>query len=94
MRREWLEDMVLMAQKVVQVQLVPLVIQAHQAFRVCQEKEELRELLVPKVTEVASERKVLKALLEMTEQEVFQAPWVLQVLQVQLEKRVSLVLEA
>lgn len=36
---------------------------------------------------------MLKAQLEMMEQEVFQVPWVLQVLRVPLEKRVNLVLE-
>lgn len=36
---------------------------------------------------------MLKAQLEMMEQEVSQVPWVLQVLQAPLEKRVSLVLE-
>lgn len=36
---------------------------------------------------------MLKAQLEMMEQEVSQAPWVLQVLQAPLEKRVNLVLE-
>lgn len=36
---------------------------------------------------------MLKAQLEMMEQEVFQVPWVLQVLQAPLEKRVNLVLE-
>lgn len=53
MRREWLEDMVLMVQKAVQDQLGPLEIQAHQVFRVCQGKEELQELLALRVTEVA-----------------------------------------
>lgn len=53
MRREWLEDMVPMAQKAVQVHLGPLEIQAHQVFKVCQEKEELQELQAPRVTEVA-----------------------------------------
>lgn len=53
MRREWLEDMVLMAQKAVQDQVGPLEIQAHQVFKVCQEKEELQELLAPRVTEEA-----------------------------------------
>lgn len=41
-----------MAQKGVQGQLGLLVTQAHQAFKVCQEREELQELLAPKVTEV------------------------------------------
>jgi len=36
---------------------------------------------------------VLKEQLEMMEQEVFQVPWVLRVLQVPLEKRVNLALE-
>lgn len=36
---------------------------------------------------------MLKEQLEMMEQEVFPAPWVLQVLQVPLEKRVNLALE-
>lgn len=36
---------------------------------------------------------MLKAQLEMMEQEVFQVPWVLQVLRDPLEKRVNLVLE-
>lgn len=36
---------------------------------------------------------MLKAPLEMMEQEVFQVPWVLQVLRDPLEKRVNLVLE-
>lgn len=36
---------------------------------------------------------MLKAQLEMMGQEVFQVPWVLQVLQVPLEKRVNLALE-
>lgn len=53
MRREWLEDMVLMVQKEAQVQLEPLEIQARQVFKVCQEKEVLQELLDPRVTEVA-----------------------------------------
>lgn len=52
-RREWLEDMVLMVQRAVQDQLAPLEIQAHQVFKACLEKEELQELLAPKVTEVA-----------------------------------------
>lgn len=52
MRREWLADMVLMVQKVIQDQLGPLEILAHQVFKVCQEKEELQELLVQKVIEV------------------------------------------
>lgn len=53
MRREWLEDMVLMVQKAVQGQLGRPEIQAHQVFRVCQGKEELQELLALRVTEVA-----------------------------------------
>lgn len=93
MRREWLEDMVLMVQKAVQVRLGLLETQAHQVFRECQEKEELLALLAPRGTEVALERKVLKAQLETMEQEVFQVPWALPVLQVLLEKRVNLVLE-
>lgn len=93
MRRGWLEDMVLMVQRVIQVHLELSEIQGHQAFKVCQEKEELQELLAPKVIEVALERKVLKAQLEMMERGVFQVPWDLQVLQVLLEKRVNLGLE-
>lgn len=42
-----------MAQKAVQDHLGPLETQAHQVFKVCQEKEELQELLDPRVTEVA-----------------------------------------
>ena len=53
MRKEWLEDTVLMVQKAVQDHLEPLEIQAHQVFKVCQEKGELQELLAPRVTEVA-----------------------------------------
>lgn len=53
MRKEWLEDMVLMAQKAVQDHLEPLEIQAHRVSKVCQEKEELQELLAPRVTEAA-----------------------------------------
>lgn len=53
MRREWLEDMVLMVQKAVQGQLGPLEIQARQVFKECQEKEELQGLLAPRATEVA-----------------------------------------
>lgn len=93
MRRAWLEDMVLMVQKAVQVRLGLLEIQAHQVFRVCQEKEELLALLAPRVTEAALERKVPKVQLETMEQEAFQVPWALQVLQVLLEKRGNLDLE-
>lgn len=53
MRREWLEAMALMVQKAVQDHRGPLEIQAHQDFKVCQEKEELQELQAPRVTEAA-----------------------------------------
>lgn len=52
MKRVWLEDMVLMVQRVVQAPLGLLVIQVLQVFRVCLGKEVLLELLVPRVTGV------------------------------------------
>lgn len=85
--------MALMVQRAIQVQLGPLETQGHPVFKACREKEELQELLDPRVTEVASERKVQKEQLEMMAQGVFQVLWDHQVLQALLEKRVNLVLE-
>lgn len=70
-KRVWLEVMVLMGQREAQALVGRLVIQAHQVFKVCLEKEGLLELLVQRVTEVVWVRKVLKVLLAMMGQEVF-----------------------
>lgn len=53
MRRAWLEDMVPMAQRAVLVQLGQWETQVPQGSKGCQEREELQELLAPRVTEVA-----------------------------------------